>query len=143
MGNQPDALTSGPDREGIVNLRQPSTLTTGDDVSDAPVSDRHHSALSETAFHHMISLERKRTERSRKPFLLMLLNANGGLAKDQKAELLAQALSLLSACTRETDAAGWDKSDSGVGVIVTGIAPEDPNTIVGPMLVRGSDHLRS
>src|SRR5439155_12190009 len=112
MGNQPDALTSGPDREGIVNLPQPSNLTTGDDVSDAPVSDRHHSALRETAFHHMISLERKRTERSRKPFLLMLFNANGGLAKDQKAELLAQALSLLSACRRGTDAAGWYKNDS-------------------------------
>src|SRR5256884_8166807 len=105
MGNQSDALTSG-DREGIVNLRQPSNLTTGDDISDAPVSDRHHSALSETAFHHMISLERKRTERSRKPFLLMLLNANGGLEKDQKKELLAKTLSLLSACTRETDEIG-------------------------------------
>src|SRR5437667_444028 len=131
------------DREGIVNLRQPSNLTTGDDISDAPVSDRHHSALSETAFHHMISLERKRTERSRKPFLLMLLNANGGLAKDQKAELLAQTLSLLSACTRETDAAGWYKNDSVVGAMFTEIAAEDRNTIVGTMLGRVSEHLRS
>ena len=126
-----------------MNLRQPSNLTTGDDVSDAPVSDRHHSVLSETAFHHMISLERKRTERSRKPFLLMLLNANGGLAKDQKAELLAQALSLLSACTRETDAAGWYKNDSVVGAMFTEIAAEDRNTIVGTMLGRVSEHLRS
>ena len=72
----------------------------------------------------MISLERKRTERSRKPFLLMLLNANGGLAKDQKVELLAQTLSLLSACTRETDAAGWYKNDSVVGAMFTEIAAQ-------------------
>src|SRR5438477_12490007 len=121
-------------RKGIVNLRQPSNLTAGDDINNAPVSDRHHSVLSETGFHHMISLERKRTERSRKPFLLMLLNANGGLAKDQKAELLAQTLSLLSACTRETDSAGWYKGDSVVGVMFTEIAAEDRNPTVGTML---------
>jgi len=126
-----------------VNLRQPSNLTTEGDISDAPVSDRHQSALSETEFHHMISLERKRTERSRKPFLLMLLNANGALAKDQKKELLAKALSLLSACTRETDAAGWYKNGSVVGAMFTEIAAEDRNTIVGTMLGRVSEHLRS
>src|SRR5439155_16800147 len=114
-----------------------------DDIRDAPISDRHHFALSETAFHHMISLERKRTERSRKPFLLMLLNANGGLAKGQKAELLAQTLSLLSACTRETDAAGWYKSDAVVGVRFTEIAAGGCKTIVGTMLGRVSEHLRS
>src|SRR2546429_5951998 len=91
----------------------------------------------------MISLERKRTERSRKPFLLMLLNANGGLARDQKAELLAQALSLLSACTRETDAAGWYKNGSVVGVLLTESASEDRNPIVGTMLGRVSEYLRS
>ena len=126
-----------------MNLRQPSNLTTEGDISDAPVSDRHQSALSETEFHHMISLERKRTERSRKPFLLMLLNANGALAKDQKKELLAKALSLLSACTRETDAAGWYKNGSVVGAMFTEIAAEDRNTIVGTMLGRVSEHLRS
>src|SRR5439155_7540911 len=94
-------------------------------------------------FHHMISLERKRTERSRKPFLLMLLNANGVLAKDQKKQLLAETLSLLSACTRETDASGWYKSDSVVGVMFTEIGAEDRNTIVGTMLGRVSEHLRS
>ncbi len=36
-------------------------------------------ALDEGAFHGMISLERKRTERSGKPFLLMLLDMQAGL----------------------------------------------------------------
>jgi hypothetical protein len=35
-----------------------------------PVSDRD--VLNEQSFHRMISLERKRTERSGKPFLLVL-----------------------------------------------------------------------
>src|SRR5438034_9980057 len=91
----------------------------------------------------MCRLARKRTERSAKPFRLMLLDANGGLAKDQKAELLPQTLSLLSACTRETDAAGWYKNDSVVGAMFTEIAAEDRNTIVGTMLGRVSEHLRS
>jgi lipopolysaccharide/colanic/teichoic acid biosynthesis glycosyltransferase len=126
-----------------VNLQQPSSFGIADVVSDAPASDRRQSMLGETAFHRMIALERKRTERSRKPFLLMLLNANGGLASDQKKELLAKTLSLLSARTRETDATGWYKSESVVGVMFTEIAPEDRNTIVGTILGRVSENLRS
>ncbi|PYX10835.1 MAG: hypothetical protein DMG88_01045 [Acidobacteria bacterium] len=124
-----------------MNLRQPSNLTTEGDISDAPVSDRHQSALSETEFHHMISLERKRTERSRKPFLLMLLNANGALAKDQKKELLAKALSLLSACTRETDAAGWYKNGSVVGAMCTEIAAEKTATPLSAPCSGGSANI--
>ena len=40
------------------------------------------SILSEEAFHKMISLERKRTERSHKPFLLMLLDMGKEMAAD-------------------------------------------------------------
>src|SRR5438128_10347909 len=73
----------------------------------------------------------------------MLLSANGGRANDQKNELLAKTLPLLSACTRETDAVGWYKNDSVVGVMFTEIAAEDRNTIVGTMLGRVSENLRS
>jgi lipopolysaccharide/colanic/teichoic acid biosynthesis glycosyltransferase len=126
-----------------VNLPQPSNPRSRDAVDDMAVSDRHQSALGEGAFHRMISLERKRAERSRKPFLLMLLNAAGTLAKDQKRDLLAEVLSLLAACTRETDVAGWYKSDSVVGAMFTEIALEDRNTIVSTMLGRVGDILRS
>src|SRR5207247_10793285 len=94
-------------------------------------------------FNYMSSLEEESTESARKPLLVKLLNANGGLARDQKTELLAQALSLLSACTRETDAAGWYKNDSVVEAMFTEIAAEDRNTIVGTMLGRVREHLRS
>ena len=56
--------------DGIANLDAPSTGV-------LPVQEP--SILNEEAFHRMISLERKRTERSRKPFLLMLLDMGDGL----------------------------------------------------------------
>ncbi len=73
--------------------------------------------LNEEAFQRMIAIERKRTERSRKPFLLMLLDA-GDHAHSSKA--LTSIVPVLLSTTRETDVVGWYKDGSMVGVIFTG-----------------------
>jgi len=81
-------------------------------LPDAPPATRSASSqgnivLDEDSFHRMIALERKRTERSRKPFVLMLLDAGNFLPSDKTGRVLTNLLSALSLSTRETDVTGW------------------------------------
>jgi len=68
------------------------------------------SMLDEGAFHHTICLERKRAERSRRSFLLVLLDLRIVLVNDSSGKVLNTILSSLRRTTRETDVAGWHKS---------------------------------
>ena len=106
-----------------------------------PVEER--GILNEEAFHRMISLERKRTERSRKPFLLMLLDMGDGLRSDKNGKALDKILSALSLSTRETDVTGWYKKNSVVGVMFTEFGAEDRNAILSTMMTRVSETLRN
>lgn len=98
--------------------------------------------LNEPAFHRVILLERRRTERSHKPFLLMLLDLGNHLPSADNGKHLRRLLTMLSVSTRETDVAGWYKNDCVVGVMFTEIAFEDRGTIVSTMIARLSDILR-
>ena len=106
-----------------------------------PVEER--GILNEGAFHRVISLERKRTERSRKPFLLMLLDMGNGLRSDKNGKAFKTILSALSLATRETDVTGWYKNNSVVGVMFTEFGLDDRNTILSTMMTRVSETLRS
>jgi len=99
--------------------------------------------LSQEAFHRMISLERRRTERSRKPFLLMLLDMSGHMPPASIEKNLRKLLAALSMSTRETDLAGWYESDRIVGVMFTEIGLDDRGTIVSTMVARLRGILRS
>ena len=92
-------------------------------VQSAPVMGRE--ILDEEAFNHRIAIERKRTERSNHPFLLMLL-ADGASPGSHKAGVdLETIVSTLLPVIRETDIIGWYKGRSTVGVIYTGVVGED------------------
>lgn len=98
--------------------------------------------LGEEAFHRMISVERKRTERSRKPFLLMLLdrgNHNGSKNADKGLESVIGAL-LKS--TRETDITGWYKDGAIAGVMFTDLESEDKSAILSTIMNRVSASLQ-
>jgi lipopolysaccharide/colanic/teichoic acid biosynthesis glycosyltransferase len=74
--------------------------------------------LSEENFRRMLSRERKRSERSRKHLVLMLVDGQG--AKNRKTDaLLEQVGIVLTASIRETDLAGWFEANSVFGVIYT------------------------
>jgi lipopolysaccharide/colanic/teichoic acid biosynthesis glycosyltransferase len=80
----------------------------------------HCTLLSETWFTRVLSLERKRTERSRKPFLLVLLDIEGvGESNGAYDRLTHDVLGALSSITRETDLTGWYRHESVLGVIFT------------------------
>jgi lipopolysaccharide/colanic/teichoic acid biosynthesis glycosyltransferase len=97
--------------------------------------------LDSEAFRRMIALERKRSERSRKPFILLLLDM-GDRPSDKNGKILAKISSVLSASTRDTDVTGWYSRDCVVGVMFTEIAAEDSASIPGTVIARVTDTLR-
>ena len=112
-------------------------------ASDQAISEANRDVPNEESFHRMISVERKRTARSRKPFLLMLLDTKSCLPVQQNGRVLAEIVSALRSSTRETDVAGWYKENAIVGVMFTEIGPAGHHSIVSTMLTRVSDALRS
>jgi lipopolysaccharide/colanic/teichoic acid biosynthesis glycosyltransferase len=90
----------------------------------------------------MIALERKRSERSGKPVLLMLLDAGNSLPFERNGRVLSKILSALSLSTRDTDVTGWYQNHSVVGVMFTEMGSDDHGEILGTMMGRVSQTLR-
>jgi len=86
------------------------------------------SVLAESTFHSVLTLERRRAERSRKPFVLMLLDAN--LENGAAAGILRQTADVILATKRETDPVGWYRHDAILGVIFTEVNPRGERPIV-------------
>jgi lipopolysaccharide/colanic/teichoic acid biosynthesis glycosyltransferase len=70
-------------------------------------------------FLNMLCLERKRTERSRRQFCLMLLNLEKFRQATERREAAGKIKYLLDSFTREVDVKGWYAPDSVAGVILT------------------------
>jgi len=115
-----------------VNARRSGKSLTLSPISEASsLGDR--GILDAEAFRRMIALERKRSERSRKPFMLLLLDMGEHRLSDKNGKVLGKILSALSVSTRETDITGWYANDCVVGVMFTEIAADDgssPSTII-------------
>jgi lipopolysaccharide/colanic/teichoic acid biosynthesis glycosyltransferase len=109
-------------------------------LSDASSSEERV-VLNPEAFRRMIALERKRSERSRKPFVLLLLDM-GDRPSDKNGKILGKISTVLSASTRDTDVTGWYASDCVVGMMFTEIAAEDSATIPSAIIARVTDTLR-
>lgn len=99
--------------------------------------------FNQEAFHRVISRERRRTERSRKPFLLMLLDMGDHLPFETTEKNLIKLQAALSVSTRDTDVVGWYESGRILGVMFTEICLEDRKTIVSTMITRLSEILRN
>lgn len=124
----------------VVRLNRSTTFLTPPRMT--PVAGQAFSVLAEEPFHRMIALERKRTERSGSPFLLMLLDGGNCLPTDKSGKVLSEFLAALSLATRETDVTGWYKRDSIIGVMFIDIGAEDRESILGTMMSRVSETLR-
>ena len=99
--------------------------------------------LTQKAFRRVISIERMRTERSRKPFLLMLLDMGDHLPTETDGKYLGKLLTSLSTSTRQTDVAGWYQNDRIVGVMFIEICLEEREKIMNTMVSRVSEILRN
>lgn len=103
-------------------------------------SDR--SSFGEEAFRRMLVIERKRTERSGKPFLLMLVGVGNLQCSEKNGKALDSMLSALLSSTRETDVIGWYKDRTTIGAMFTGLVVDDKKLILGTILTRVSNTLR-
>jgi hypothetical protein len=84
--------------------------------------EHHEEILGENVFHSMLTLERRRADRSDKPFVLMLIDAN--LENGAAEEILMDAVQIVAVSKRETDLAGWYKQRAILGIIFTEVSME-------------------
>ncbi len=109
------------------------------DESGSPfdaISGGDRDVLNEPMFRRMLAIERKRTERSKEPFLLMLLDAGSQAGSEMNGTTLATMATSLLASSRETDIVGWYKEGTIVGVMFTGLVVSDKNSILSTILSR-------
>lgn len=81
------------------------------------------SILSENRFGELLCLERRRAERSRKPFLLMLLDLQKALENARSEDLVENVWSAVCSASRDSDVRGWYRQDAVLGVIFVEVQP--------------------
>ena len=85
--------------------------------------------LQEESFRSLLTLERRRAERSRHPFVLMLLDATSCVEEKSADLFLSRVTSILLRATRETDLIGWYEKRMILGVIFTELSSESKSSI--------------
>lgn len=99
-------------------------------------------ALEEKVFKRMIAVERKRTERSKTPFVLMLMEMNGDHEQSWLKDALKSVLTALLAACRDTDLVGWYKYGEMIGVMFTGLEIKSRSSMLNAILNRVSSALQ-
>jgi lipopolysaccharide/colanic/teichoic acid biosynthesis glycosyltransferase len=118
---------------------QPRIRALGDQQSTRHTAGHHPSLasnllkratlLQEPVFHSMLTLERRRAERSRNSFVLMLLDAGAFAGSETSDHLMSQVASVVLKTARETDLVGWYKNGLVLGVIFTETSVEFKDSI--------------
>lgn len=89
-----------------------------------------HRILPEPMFLRALYLERKRSERSGRAFVLMLLDPEAAVANDNGDNLLVRVVPTVVASVRETDIAGWHKQNSTFGILFVELGGTDTHSVV-------------
>jgi exopolysaccharide biosynthesis polyprenyl glycosylphosphotransferase len=92
--------------------------------------------VSEECFCQMLHVEQKRTERSGKCLVLMLMEFGSVLRTGKQSRAIEKALAVLSDSIRETDVRGWYKSGSILGVVFTEIVPAEASSVADVLLTK-------
>ena len=88
--------------------------------------------FSEQVFQNVLMLERRRAERSRRPFVLLLVHLIKETDDDRR--ILQQALLSLVSNTRESDLIGWYQEPITLGVIFTELSEGEKAAIAEALL---------
>jgi lipopolysaccharide/colanic/teichoic acid biosynthesis glycosyltransferase len=86
-------------------------------------------------FARALYVERKRTERSGRSFVLMLLESTVLLRPEGDHQALEKVLSALSCSSRDTDTRGWYTEGSTIGVIFTELGVDVDGRVVAAALL--------
>jgi lipopolysaccharide/colanic/teichoic acid biosynthesis glycosyltransferase len=99
-------------------------------ISESPTEAGVHgefllfSALHDALFLEMLRLERRRTERSGKPFMLVLIDGSE-VGRAMRMEVFQRVAASVSCRTRETDVLGWYERGKKLGMLMTEIGYAD------------------
>jgi lipopolysaccharide/colanic/teichoic acid biosynthesis glycosyltransferase len=127
-----------PWEEAVNTGRQNRQIIAIDPLSEPALERRD---LDEESFRRVIAVERKRTERSKAPFVLMLLEV-ANQNSERATQALESSMSVLLAASRDTDLVGWYKEKTTIGALFTGLVASDKSTVLTTILSRVSNSLR-
>jgi lipopolysaccharide/colanic/teichoic acid biosynthesis glycosyltransferase len=126
----------------VALTRQTIVRNPGDSLFE-PLTGQDRSLLDEAMFRRMLAVERKRTERTKAPFLLMLIEADGSEGPDKSARTLAAVTMALLASSRDTDLIGWYSDRAVLGAIYTGLTSDDKRAVLNTFLSKVNNTLRA
>ncbi|PKN89133.1 MAG: hypothetical protein CVU51_01650 [Deltaproteobacteria bacterium HGW-Deltaproteobacteria-1] len=89
--------------------------------------DNDYMFYNEAHFRYMLRIERMRTERSKKPFILLLLNISKLMSISCQEETIACIKTALIPSLREVDIRGWYDKHHTIGIIFTEMAVDHDN----------------
>src|SRR5947208_3508751 len=102
-----------------------------------------HALLPEPMFLRALCLERKRAERSRKLFVLMLLDPGDPIEHGNSNSSLPKTVAAIFASIRETDVAGWYKENAALGVIFAELGAADKKSVLAALRAKVTAALES
>jgi lipopolysaccharide/colanic/teichoic acid biosynthesis glycosyltransferase len=94
------------------------------------VSKLDNILFDEKSFAKVLCLERKRTDRSHRLFLMVLLEFSPLIlvGKHRRLTLVKNIIQTLKFCIRQTDIIGWYKKNTAIGIIFTELYLDKPDT---------------
>jgi len=92
-------------------------------IVDAP--EEEHTFYNETIFHDRLRIEIRRTERSKNPFLLLLIDISDLMLNLPRKETFREIRAALIPSLREIDVRGWYRHNDTIGVICTDVFTDD------------------
>ena len=96
------------DPDGATHGKQPNFL------------DHKNNFYSQCCFTEMLTLERRRSERTKKPICLMLFDVQQALSASSATPSYA-IIPVLASSVREIDICGWYKYESVLGIVFTAL----------------------
>ncbi|MBN2037594.1 MAG: sugar transferase [Chitinispirillaceae bacterium] len=106
-------------QNGIVSIKIVDALT-----------DEEWGLYIQSYFRNMLNFEIRRTERSQKPFLLVLVTINEAIINSIDRKTLERFRETLENMTRETDIKGWYRENKTVGIIYTDMSTQNRQLIL-------------
>lgn len=107
----------------------------------APVA-KEREIQDEVSFQETVARERRRTDRSKRPFLLLLLDLGNQISSEPGGKTVHEMVSALTLSIRETDIVGWYWENTIIGVIFTEVAADEGQSSLSTMIARVSEILQ-
>jgi len=93
-------------------------------------SDAEREVLNDREFRRMLALERKRSERTKAPFLLMQAECDELTLSGSEDPTLGKIAAALLRDSRATDIIGWYQDGSTLGMLFTGLAEAQRSSLL-------------